>query len=79
MSDPSKIETNQKLDPVAHDRQTALSPRGKARRRGWTAYGRATPSLRQSTPGTFSSRLTLLSHLDCRRAPIPLPDAADEG
>ena len=26
MSDPSKIETNQKLDPVAHDRQTALTP-----------------------------------------------------
>jgi hypothetical protein len=22
MSDPSKIETNQNLDPVAHDRQT---------------------------------------------------------
>lgn len=23
MSDPSKIETNQNLDPVAHDRQTS--------------------------------------------------------
>jgi len=23
MSDPSKIETNQKLDPVAHNRQTS--------------------------------------------------------
>ena len=52
MSDPSISETNQNLDPVAHDRQTQFR---KTRRRGWTAVGRATPSLRQSAPGAFSS------------------------
>jgi hypothetical protein len=56
------------LDPVAHDRQTALAPWAKARRRGWPSVARATPSLRPSTPGAFSSRLSLPSHLDCRAA-----------
>src|SRR5947209_15769522 len=32
------------------------------------SFARATPALRQFNPSPFSSRLTLLSHLDCRRA-----------
>lgn len=52
MSDPSKIETNQKLGSVLLDRQTRSR---KTRHRGWTAVGRATPSLRQPSPGAFSS------------------------
>jgi len=40
MSDPSKLETNQNLDPVAHDRQTALTPQ-----REKCAAGDGRPSL----------------------------------
>ena len=52
MSDPSKIETNQNLDPVAHDRQTGSK---KPAAGGGPDLGRATPSLSQPTPGAFSS------------------------
>jgi hypothetical protein len=50
-----QFETNQMLDPVAHDRQIALTTRVETRRRGWTPFARATPSLRPSSPGAFSS------------------------
>src|SRR5215471_4344745 len=40
------------------------------RRRGWPSVARATPSLRPASPGTVSSRLSLPSHLDCRRAVV---------
>jgi predicted GIY-YIG superfamily endonuclease len=40
---------------IYDDAITASPPRGKVRRRGRTNFARATPSLRPSRPGAFSS------------------------
>ena len=64
MSDPSKIETNQNLDPVAHDRQTgSKNPPPKLDRR---RSGYALPPSAQ--PRRILILIDALSHLDCRRA-----------
>jgi hypothetical protein len=49
------VMKNQMLRPTAPTARRTSVPLGKTRRRGWPDYGRATPSLRQPTPGAFSS------------------------